>query len=83
MTGEMGSSPDTIYSMLNDADMKFPTVEGEDGKPVEITHSGFIPLMMSKNRAVRRAAFEGLYSPYKSYSATIQGRCVLCPRGEA
>ena len=71
MTGEMGSSPDTIYSMLNDADMKFPTVEGEDGKPVEITHSGFIPLMMSKNRAVRRAAFEGLYSTYKSYSATI------------
>ena len=71
MTGEMGSSPDTIYSMLNDADMKFPTVEGEDGKPVEITHSGFIPLMMSKNRKVRRAAFEGLYSTYKSYSATI------------
>ena len=71
MTGEMGSSPDTIYSMLNDADMKFPTIEGEDGKPVEITHSGFIPLMMSKNRKVRRAAFEGLYSTYKSYSATI------------
>ena len=71
MTGEMGASPDNIYSMLNDADMKFPTIEGEDGKPVEITHSGFIPLMMSRDRKVRRAAFEGLYSTYKAYSATI------------
>ena len=71
MTGEMGSAPDTIYSMLNDADMKFPTTEGEDGQPVEITHSGYIPLVMSRNRAVRRAAFEGLYSTYKNYSATI------------
>ena len=71
MTGEMGSAPDTIYSMLNDADMKFPTIEGEDGQPVEITHSGYIPLVMSRNRAVRRAAFEGLYSTYKNYSATI------------
>lgn len=71
MTGEMGSAPDTIYSMLSDADMKFPTIEGEDGQPVEITHSGYIPLVMSRNRAVRRAAFEGLYSTYKNYSATI------------
>ena len=71
MTGEMGAAPNTIYSMLNHADMKFPVITGEDGQSVEITHAGFIPLMMSRSREVRRAAFEGLYSTYQKYSATI------------
>ena len=30
--GEMASAPDTIYSMLTDADMKFGFVTGEDGE---------------------------------------------------
>lgn len=71
MTGEMGDGPDNIYSMLTDADMKFPSVENEEGEQVELTSSSYIPLMMSKNRDVRRAAFESMYSTYKSFSATI------------
>ena len=57
--------------MLSDADMKFPTVPGEDGKSVELTHSNYIPLMMSRDRAVRRAAFTAMYETYKGFSATI------------
>ncbi len=71
MTGDMGASPAAIFSMLCDADMKFPAVPGEDGKPVELTHASYIPLMMSRSRAVRRAAFEALYTTYKGFSATI------------
>ena len=67
MTGEMGNSPDNIYSMLTDADMKFPTIEGEDGKPVEITQANYITLMMSRDRRVRRDAFNALYSTFKSF----------------
>lgn len=71
MTGDMGAAPDTIYSMLSDADMKFPAVPGEDGKSVELTHSSYIPLMMSRDRDVRRAAFTAMYETYKGFSATI------------
>ena len=71
MTGEMGNSPDNIYSMLTDADMKFPTIEGEDGKPVEITQANYITLMMSRDRRVRRDAFNALYSTFKSFENTI------------
>lgn len=71
MTGEMGNAPDAIYSMLTDADMKFPTITGEEGKTVELTHANYISLMMSRDRAVRRAAFEALYSTYKAYANTI------------
>ena len=71
MTGDMGAAPDTIFSMLSDADMKFPQVPGEDGRMVELTHSSYIPLMMSRDRAVRRAAFTGMYETHKAFSATI------------
>lgn len=71
MSGEMGSAPGTIYDMLTDADMKFPTITGEDGAPVEVTQSGFVPLMMSRTPEVRRAAFEALYTTYRSFSSTI------------
>ena len=71
MTGEMGAAPDTIFSMLTDADMKFPTIEDEEGNPVELTQSNFIAFMMSRDRRVRRAAFDALYTTYRKYSATI------------
>ena len=51
--------------------MKFPQVPGEDGQMVELTHSSYIPLMMSRKREVRRAAFKGMYETHKAYSATI------------
>lgn len=71
MAGEMSAAPDTVYSMLTDADMKFPSVRNEEGESVELTQSNYIPLMMSKNREVRSAAFNALYETYQSFSATI------------
>lgn len=71
MTGEIGSAPGTIYDMLTDADMKFPTIQGEDGKPVEITHANYIPMLMSGDREVRKAAYEALYGTYKAFGSTI------------
>lgn len=69
--GEVADSPQKIYSMLNNADLKFPTIKDENGKDVEITHGNFIPLMESKDRTVRKAAFEGLYSVYEGYKNTF------------
>ena len=71
MAGEVLEAPHTIYSMLNDADMKFPTIQGEDGQDVTITHGRYIPLMESRNREVRKNAYEGMYSTYKGFINTI------------
>ena len=46
--GEVASAPHKIFSMLNNADIKFPTIKDEQGNDVEITHGNFIPLMESK-----------------------------------
>ena len=69
--GEMASAPDTIYSMLTDADFTFGEIEGEDGKPVTLTSGRFIPLLESKDRRVRRDAYEAYYKKYHEFSNTI------------
>lgn len=69
--GEVANSPQQIYAMLNNADMKFPTIKDENGNDVEITQGNFIPLMESKDRDVRKAAFEGLYHTYEDFKNTF------------
>ena len=70
LTGEMMSSPDTIYSMFNDADLKFPDAVDGDGNTHQVTHGSFIPLMHSQDRALRKSAFEALYHVYGDFKNT-------------
>lgn len=69
--GELANSPETIFGMLNNADIKFPTIIDEKGNEVEITHGKFIKLMESKDRRVRKDTFKGLYSTYNKYRNTF------------
>ncbi|NNG65901.1 oligoendopeptidase F [Caldanaerobacter subterraneus] len=67
----LAESVSTIYSMLNHADLRFPTIRDENGNEVELTHGNFISFMQSKNRDVRKAAFEALYDTYKKFINTF------------
>ncbi len=69
--GEVIEAPDNIFSMLNHADLKFPTIKDESGAEIEITHGRFIRLMESHDRRVRKEAFDGLYATYESFSNTL------------
>lgn len=68
--GEMAASPDDIYSMLNDADLKFPDAVDKDGIAHPVTHGTFIPLMQSYDRVLRKSAFDSLYSVYGQFRNT-------------
>lgn len=70
MTGEMSNTPSTVFSMLDNADMKFPDAVDSEGKAHQITHGSYIPLMQSEDRELRKSAFENLYGTYKSYENT-------------
>ena len=71
LSREMGSTAGTVYDMFTDADMRFPEIEDENGDKVRVTSSNYIPLVMNRSRSVRKAAFDALYSTYKSFSASI------------
>ncbi|MBP1579320.1 MAG: oligoendopeptidase F [Oscillospiraceae bacterium] len=81
LAGDMTNSPDTIFSMLNDADMKFPDAADKDGNKHQVTHGSYIPLMHSSDRELRKSAFQSLYSVYgnfKNTSAAVLASQVKC-----
>jgi len=69
--GEVTDAADNIYSMFNNADIKFPEVKDENGDSVRITHGNFIKLLESRDRRVRKEAFESLYNTYYSFRNTL------------
>jgi oligoendopeptidase F len=68
--GEVLGAPSNIYSMFNNADIKFPDIIGEDGEKVPVTHGRYVSYMESKDRRVRKEAFESVYSTYYSMKNT-------------
>lgn len=69
--GEVLGQSGTTFGMLNNADMKFPKIKGEDGEETELTHGRFITFMESKDRSVREAAFKAMYGTYSQYTNTL------------
>ncbi|TCT12307.1 oligopeptidase F [Natranaerovirga pectinivora] len=68
---DFSTSIQTIFSMFNEADIKFPEIIGEEGNPVELTKGRFISFMESKDRRVRKDAFEALLSTYNNHRNTL------------
>ena len=66
----VGNSYDT-YELFKDSDMSFDSIKDEDGKEVELTDSTYSVYMESKDRRVRKNAFETLYKEYKKYKNTF------------
>ncbi|ULL14622.1 oligoendopeptidase F [Paenibacillus sp. H1-7] len=69
--GNLSQAPSTIYSMLNNADLKFPKVKNEQGEEVELTHGRYIQFLESRNREVRKEAFQAMYATYAKNKNTI------------
>lgn len=66
----VGNSYDT-YELFKDSDMSFDSIKDEDGNEVELTNSTYSVYMESKDRRVRKDAFETLYKEYKKYKNTF------------
>jgi oligoendopeptidase F len=69
--GELADASSNIFSMFNNADIKFPEIVGENGETVKITHGRYGQLLESNDRRVRKEAFEGVYATYKSFQNTL------------
>lgn len=69
--GDMAEAADTIFSMFDNADIRFPVILNEDGKEEEITHGRFVTFLRSTDRRVRKDAFMGLYHTYDSFKNTL------------
>ncbi len=60
-----------IHSVFANADLSFGRVKDEEGRTIPLTSANYVPLMMSKERRVRRSAFRTLYKTYRQFGNTF------------
>lgn len=58
------------FGILDNADIIFPIVPDDEGKEIQLTHGNFISLLESKNRDVRKEAYQALYATYEQFQHT-------------
>ena len=68
---DLSTTPENAFTLLTDADMKFPDIIDEDGNKAELTEERWYRYSRSKNRNVRRDAFTGIYGTYSKFQNAI------------
>ncbi len=76
MGGEVALASKNIFTMINNADIKFPKITDENGDSIELTKGNFIKFLESKERRVRKEAFEGLYESYGKLKNTLSATLI-------
>ncbi|WP_102348652.1 oligoendopeptidase F [Bacillus sp. Marseille-P3661] len=69
--GEALSAPSTTFGMINNADIKFGEVTGDDGEKVELTRGMYAKLIEDEDREKRREAYKAYYKPYLQLKNSI------------
>ena len=69
--GEMAETPGGVFTMIDNADLKLPTIKDEAGEEVELTKGNYQLFIRSTDRRVRKDAFEGLHSTFLKQRNTI------------
>ncbi|MDR1160205.1 MAG: oligoendopeptidase F [Syntrophomonadaceae bacterium] len=71
MSADLSVSTKNIFTMLNNADIKFSSIKDENNQTVEVTKGRYGRFMESSDRRVRQDAFKSLYDSYKQLLNTI------------
>ena len=68
---EMASGPSRIFQMFNNADIQFPMIRDEDGHEVRLTHGRYVSFLESRDRRVRKEAFQAMYETFGKSKNTL------------
>lgn len=75
MTSEVLGSSSKTFSILNNADLTFPTIKDSDENDVQLTHGNYVKFLESDKREVRKGAFDAMYETYgtlrNTYCSTL------------
>ena len=65
------STNSEVFTMFDNADIKFKPVEDENGEKVELSHGVYGLLLQNQNQDVRARAFESMFTAYKDHANMI------------
>jgi oligoendopeptidase F len=71
LSGELAASPQLIFGMIDNADIKFSIIKDENNNSIELTKGRYSKFMESRARDVRKDAFEALYAAYGKQKNTL------------
>lgn len=71
LSADLALAAGNIFTMLNNADIKFGLIHDENGQEVELTKGRYGRFMESHDRRVREEAFHTLYSAYGRLENTL------------
>ena len=69
--GEIYGQFQNIFSMIDNADIRFGKIKGEDGKYISLTHGIYGVLLHGEDRVLRKRAFKKYYHAYIQLQNTI------------
>lgn len=69
--GDVFSVSENAYDIFTNTEFKFPKIEDEEGKQIQITHANYTKYVSNNNQTVRKNAFYSMYSLYKKHINTI------------
>lgn len=61
----------SVFGLLTNADLKFPTIKDENGNEIEITHGRYGSAMYSLDREYRKRFYKNYYIPFAEYKNTL------------
>jgi len=67
------AAPQQTYGFLTNADIKWPTIKGEDGEDAKAIPGLFYTFMSSQDRRIRKDAALALFGTYDTYGNTYSG----------
>ncbi len=68
---EIAQGPSNIFYMLNNADIKFKNAVDSKGEEHTLTHGTYSSCLESKDRELRRSAFNNVYDSYYAQKNTL------------
>ena len=69
--GELSQTPDTVYGMFADADIKFADALDSQGNPHAVSQATFVPMQTGTDRTLRKNAYESLYDGFGNFKNTV------------
>ena len=71
MGGEVYSQFQAVFSMIDNADIRFGEIEDKDGNKIPLTHGSYGVILHGEDRDLRRRAFAQYYASYISLNNTL------------
>ncbi|MCB1191651.1 MAG: oligoendopeptidase F [Leptospiraceae bacterium] len=71
MNMEIAQTANQVFSQLDNADLKFGSIQDENGNSIELSHGNFSTFLMNPSREIRKNAFFTYYKAYNDHKNTM------------